>query len=76
MSNPSPHAPFYATLAAICYLVTVAAVLAAYGKYSEAIGVGAAVTGLLAIARTPPAPSNPVATTQSGDVKVNPEPLP
>lgn len=44
---------FYAALAAICYLVTIAAVLAAFGKYTEAIGVGAAVTGLLALMKSP-----------------------
>jgi hypothetical protein len=42
----SLHA-FYATLAAICYLVTIGAVLAALGRDSEALGVSAAVTDLI-----------------------------
>ena len=74
MTPANPHAPFYATLAAICYLTTVAAVLAYMGKLTEAVGVGAAVTGLLALARQPTA--TPVATTQSGDVKIAGETTP
>ena len=41
---------FLSTLAAILYLVTIAAVLAYFGKYAEAIGIGGAVTGLIGIA--------------------------
>lgn len=44
---------FFAILIAICYLVTVAAVLAGLGRYSEAIGVGAAVTGLIGVMKLP-----------------------
>ncbi len=47
------NGPFYAILFAICYLVTIGAVLAALGKYSEALGVGAAVTGLIGVIRLP-----------------------
>jgi len=68
MSTQNPHAPFYATLFAICYLATVAAALSAVGKYTEAIGLGAAVTGLLALARMPSATTQPTATTTSGDI--------
>lgn len=44
---------FYAVVAAVCYLTTLAAVLACFGKMTEAVGVGAAVTGLLALGRSP-----------------------
>ena len=66
---------FYATLAAICYLVTVGAALAAFGHNLEAIGVSAAVTGLIGVIRLPeskrveidqPA-DNPVPTTDAED---------
>ena len=62
---------YVATLFAILYLVTVAAVLAYNGRYSEAIGVGAAVTGLIGVIKLPAQrsvtvdnpPGNPVPTT-------------
>ena len=65
---------FYATLFAICYLVTVGAVLVGLGRNVEAIAVGAAVTGLIGIARIPSSksttidntPANPVNTTDGG----------
>ena len=44
---------FLATLAAIVALVIVAAVLAYNGKLSEAVGVGAAVTGLIGVIKQP-----------------------
>lgn len=44
---------FYAVILAVCYLTTLAAALAYLGKMTEAVGVGAAVTGLLALARSP-----------------------
>ncbi len=44
---------YLATLGAICFLVSVAAVLAYHGRYSEAIGVGAAVTGLIGVIKLP-----------------------
>jgi hypothetical protein len=73
--------PFFATLISICYLVTVGALLSAFGKYTEALGVGAAVTGLIGIARIPSrgsvtvdnTPANPVQTT---DAPEQPAPQP
>jgi hypothetical protein len=44
---------FYAVIGAVCYLTTLAVLLAYLGKMTEAVGVGAAVTGLLALARSP-----------------------
>lgn len=44
---------FYAVIWAVCYLTTIAAILAYNGRMTEAVGVGAAVTGLLALARSP-----------------------
>jgi hypothetical protein len=63
------HKPFYAILAAICYLTTLAAILSALGKLTEAVGVAGAVTGLLALARLPGA-VQPTATTTTGDINV------
>lgn len=73
MTSDHQNRPFFATLIAICYLVTVGAVLSAVGKYTEALGVGAAVTGLIGIARIPSrgsvtvdnSPTNPVNTTDA-----------
>lgn len=61
------HKPFFAILAAICYLTTLAAGLALLGKMTEAVGVSAAVTGLLALARPY---STATATTATGDINV------
>jgi len=62
---------FYATLIAICYLVTLGAVLVALGRSVEALGVAAAVTGLIGLSKVPSSksttidngPGNPVSTT-------------
>lgn len=40
---------FCAILLAVCYLATVAAVLAAQGKYAEALGFGGLSTGLVGV---------------------------
>jgi hypothetical protein len=42
--------PFYATLAACCYLATLAIWLASRGLYTEAIGIGGLTTGLVGLA--------------------------
>lgn len=47
------HSPFYAILVAICYLATLAAILAFFGKYVEAIGFGGLTTGLIGVIRLP-----------------------
>jgi hypothetical protein len=64
------NGPFYAILFAICYLVTIGAVLAALGKYSEALGVGAAVTGLIGVIRLPTEKSVTVDNTASDPIPV------
>lgn len=43
---------FIATLIAICYMATVAAILAANGKYTEALGMGGVLTGLIGVIGT------------------------
>ena len=43
---------FGALLIAICYLATIAAVLAFYGKYAEALGFGGLTTGLVGVLGT------------------------
>lgn len=43
---------FIATLIAICFLATVAAILAFNGKYSEALGMGGVLTGLIGVIGT------------------------
>lgn len=40
---------FVGLLLAICYLATIAAVLAFYGKYTEAVGFGGLTTGLVGV---------------------------
>ena len=53
MSDTHDLRPFGWTLLAICYLVTVAAVLAVMGRNIEAVGVSAAVTGLIGVIKLP-----------------------
>ena len=43
---------FCSLVAAICYLATVAACLAAYGRYAEALGFGGLTTGLVGVLGT------------------------
>lgn len=43
---------FCAILLAICYLATIAAVLAWQGKYAEALGFGGITTGLVGVLGT------------------------
>lgn len=43
---------FSLLLGAICYLATIAAVLAFYGKYAEALGFGGLTTGLVGVIGT------------------------
>lgn len=40
---------FISLLTAICYLATIAAVLAFYGRYAEALGFGGLTTGLVGV---------------------------
>jgi hypothetical protein len=40
---------FTALLIAICYLASIAALLAFYGKYAEALGFGGLTTGLVGV---------------------------
>ena len=60
---------FLSVLAAIVILVALGAFLSARGQSTEALGIGAAVTGLIGVIGTF-RPRNPAveATTQSGDV--------
>ena len=64
---------FTLLLGAICYLATIAAVLAFYGKYAEALGFGGLTTGLVGVIGTF-RPRNADATTQTGDVNVGSKP--
>jgi hypothetical protein len=43
---------YIATLVAVVLMVAISAWLAAYGRYSEALGVGGAVTGLIGVLGT------------------------
>ncbi|MBD8699268.1 hypothetical protein IFT54_05490 [Sphingomonas sp. CFBP 13714] len=58
---------FGALIVAICYLATIAAVLAFYGKYAEALGFGGLTTGLVGVLGTfkprTSSPDNPQAVT-------------
>ncbi len=51
---------FVVLVCAICYLATVAGVLALYGKYAEALGFGGLTTGLVGVLGTfKPRTTNP-----------------
>ncbi|GEM70921.1 hypothetical protein SAQ01S_06870 [Sphingomonas aquatilis NBRC 16722] len=43
---------FSVLIGAICYLATIAAILAFYGKYAEALGFGGLTTGLVGVLGT------------------------
>lgn len=60
---------------AICYLATVAAVLAWNQRYAEALGFGGLTTGLVGVLGTfKPKSRDTAASTQTGDVNVTKEP--
>jgi len=61
---------FYATLIAICYLATVAAILAYSGKYAEALGFGGLTTGLIGVIKLPASRTVTVENTASNPVPV------
>lgn len=52
MTDRHPLIAFGLLLFAICYLATVAAWLAAQGKYAEALGFGGITTGLVGVLGT------------------------
>lgn len=52
MNDRQPLIAFGLLLFAICYLATVAAWLAAQGKYAEALGFGGITTGLVGVLGT------------------------
>jgi len=65
---------FCTLVGAICYLATVAAILAGYGRYAEALGFGGLTTGLVGVLGTfrpksgvEPAgtPADPISTTET-----------
>lgn len=67
---------FSSLVAAICYLASIAALLAFYGKYAEALGFGGLTTGLVGVLGTfrpkanEPAgtPKDPITTQDVKDV--------
>jgi hypothetical protein len=52
MSERHALIAFCAVIAAICYLASIAAILAYSGRYAEALGFGGLTTGLVGIAGT------------------------
>lgn len=63
---------YMATLAAIVTLTGIAAWLASNGKLTEAVGTGAAITGLIGVMRMPVAQIAP--HTDSGNINVGAPP--
>lgn len=57
---------FFGVLLAICYLATIAAVLAYSGKYAEALGFGGLTTGLVGVIGTF-RPKQPTANVEKAD---------
>lgn len=62
--NLHEYRAFIACLVALVILVGIAATLAAFDKSVEAVGVGAAITGLIGIMRAPQAPSSDIKITE------------
>lgn len=52
MTDRHPLIAFGLLLFAICYLATIAAILAYNGKYAEALGFGGLTTGLVGVLGT------------------------
>ena len=73
MSEQHQLIAYLATLGAIVTLVALGALLAYNGKSVEAVGVAAAVTGLIGVIKIPSSRA-PVATTDKGDVNVGESP--
>ena len=73
MSERAQLIAYLATLSAIVLLVAIAALLAFNGKYSEAIGVSAAVTGLIGVIKLPSQRSVTVDNTPSQPVPTEPQ---
>lgn len=69
MNDRSALIAFCSILFAICYLATIAAVLAYLQRYAEALGFGGLTTGLVGVIGTF-RPKSATATTDSGDVTV------
>ena len=61
---------FLALLGGICYLASIAAVLAFYGKYAEALGFGGITTGLVGVIGTFRPKSDTPAGTPADPVNV------
>ncbi len=75
MTDRHPLIAFAMLLAAICYLATVAAWLAAQGKYAEALGFGGITTGLVGVLGTfRPKSSVTVDNPPSNPIPVEPQP--
>lgn len=64
---------YLATLAAIVALVGIGAALAATGKSLEAVGVAAAVTGLIGVIKLPSVKSPATNVEQAGTVNGGPQ---
>ena len=71
MDRSSLHA-YMATLFAICYLVTVGLYVASQGRSVEAVGVAAAVTGLIGLIRFPNTKSVTVDNTAQNPIPTSP----
>lgn len=67
MSERHTLIAFLSVLSAICYLATIAAILAWFGRYAEALGFGGLTTGLVGLIGTfKPRTTNPD-VPQEGD---------
>ena len=62
--NQHEYRAFLACLVALVVLVGIAAFLAWQDKSVEAVGVGAAITGLIGIMRAPQAPASDIRITE------------
>lgn len=60
------------TLIAICYLATLAGILAMFGRYTEALGFGGVVMGLIGMIKLPTARNVTVDNTTANPVQVEP----
>lgn len=63
---------FYATLAAICYLATIVAGLAFISRYTEALGFGGIIVGLIGVIKLPSTRTVTIDNTPAQPVPVDP----
>ena len=70
MTDNHPLISYLATLVCVAYLMTICGILAYFSKYSEALGIGGVVVGLIGVMKMPSPRSTTIANTVADPVPV------